>query len=101
LRRDCRNAPHEHGFARAIILTGVRFIRVATLAIIKVHEAGGGSPAATSGREYLTNVLGADDDIPANGVTILSWKDAVAKALAWFDEIGASGLQRRPKLHCE
>jgi integrase len=43
---------------------------------------------------YLTYALGsADDACPSDGVTVLSWKEALDKALAWF-ELVASGAGR-------
>lgn len=41
---------------------------------------------------YLTKVLGtADDHFPADGTNILNWKEALEKALTWFDTVGAGG----------
>lgn len=43
---------------------------------------------------YVTRSLGnADDDFPSDGVNILSWKEALEKALVWFDAV-ASGEGR-------
>src|SRR5438309_7061706 len=39
---------------------------------------------------YLSKVLGnADDRFPSDGVNILSWKEALEKALAWFDVVSS------------
>lgn len=41
---------------------------------------------------YLTNVLGsADDACPSDGVSVLSWKEALDKALAWFELVASGG----------
>ena len=48
---------------------------------------------------YVMKVLGDADDICASdGATILSWREALAKALAWFDVV-ASGGAARPDLY--
>lgn len=40
----------------------------------------------------MMNVLGCtDDNCPSDGVAILSWKEALEKALAWFEQVGAGG----------
>jgi integrase len=42
-------------------------------------------------RVYLTKALGnADDDFPADGSYILDWKEALQKALDWFDSLASS-----------
>jgi integrase len=39
---------------------------------------------------YLTKTLGnADDHFAADGTNILNWKEALQKALAWFDIVGS------------
>jgi integrase len=41
--------------------------------------------------DYLTKVLGAADDrFASDGQNILSWKEALERALAWFDTLGSS-----------
>ena len=46
-------------------------------------------------REYLTKSFGTtDDQFAADGVNILSWKDALHHALAWFDVLASSGGKR-------
>jgi integrase len=46
----------------------------------------------TRGEGYVMKVLGdADDVFAADGVTILNWSEALAKALAWFDVIAGGG----------
>lgn len=44
---------------------------------------------------YVTKSLGeADDGFPADGTNILSWKEALENALAWFDVMASSGGKR-------
>lgn len=46
-------------------------------------------------REYVTKPLGAaDDHFAADGVTILSWKEALDQALAWFDTLSTNHYRR-------
>jgi integrase len=46
-------------------------------------------------REYLTKPLGAaDDHFPSDGTTILNWKEALERALEWFDTLAANQFKR-------
>src|SRR5690348_5215175 len=48
-----------------------------------------------SKQQYFAKSLGAaDDDFAADGVTILSWKEALEKALAWFDTLASNQFKR-------
>lgn len=41
---------------------------------------------------YITKVLGAaDDNYEADGVTILDWKEALRKAITWFETVSSGG----------
>jgi hypothetical protein len=41
---------------------------------------------------YVTKALGnCDDCVDADGTTILSWKDALETALAWFQQVETPG----------
>lgn len=45
---------------------------------------------------YVTKTLGAaDDHFPADGATVLNWKDALEKALAWFESARGSKAPSR------
>jgi hypothetical protein len=46
-------------------------------------------------REYLTKPLGAaDDHFPSDGTTILNSKEALERALEWFDTLAANQFKR-------
>ena len=48
----------------------------------------------TRHKGYVTNALGCpDDSCPSDGVTVLSWKQALDKALAWFELVSSGGAR--------